>query len=116
MTPLNGTLALAEMNDIAMRVGHDLNFDMPRVLDEPLDKHAVVAETGPGFIDGGFEPGTHFVFASRDPHSLAATAGRRLDHDRKADVARYGDSLFSVRDGRRMARNGVHPRFSRKLF
>ena len=46
---LDRALALAEINDVAMLVAQDLNFDVARIGDEFLDEDAVVTETRFGF-------------------------------------------------------------------
>src|SRR5207247_11266079 len=37
VTPLNGTIAFAEMNDVSMTIGDNLKFDVMRIDDELLD-------------------------------------------------------------------------------
>src|SRR4029079_2258868 len=43
---LDGALALAEMNDVAVLVAQNLNFHVARIGDEFLDEDAIVAERG----------------------------------------------------------------------
>jgi hypothetical protein len=38
MPPLNGAVALVQMNDIAVTVAENLDFDVTRSLDELLEK------------------------------------------------------------------------------
>ena len=44
MPPLQRALAFAEVDHPAVRVGHDLHFDVPRRLDESFDQEGVVRE------------------------------------------------------------------------
>ena len=44
MAPLHRALALEEVHDVAVRVGEDLNLDVTRPLDQPLDVERAVAE------------------------------------------------------------------------
>src|SRR5215467_2918763 len=59
MTPLQRTIALAQMNDVAVVVAQNLYFDMPRVADVALHIKGVVAEGGPRFGGSGAECGLH---------------------------------------------------------
>ena len=49
---LDGTFALVQMNDIAVLVGDQLDFDMARLGDEFLHQQAAIAEAGLGFVAG----------------------------------------------------------------
>ena len=44
--PLDRALALEEVHDVAVRVGEDLDLDVARPLDQPLDVERAVAERG----------------------------------------------------------------------
>ena len=55
MAPLDRAFALAQVNDVAVAVGQDLNLNMARLLDELFDENPVVAETGLGFVGGQLE-------------------------------------------------------------
>ena len=52
---LQRALALAEVDDRAVRVGEHLHLDVPRPLDEPLEQQRVVAERGGRHAAGGRE-------------------------------------------------------------
>ena len=49
MPPLDRTVALAEMDDVAMAVGQNLELDMMRTFNILFDEDAAVAEGGLGF-------------------------------------------------------------------
>ena len=59
---------------------------MARIDDEFLDEHPVVAERGFRLRAGPGEAFRHLLAGVGDAHALAAAAGRRLDHDRIADL------------------------------
>ena len=44
MSPLNGAVPVVQMYNIAGLVSHDLDLDVTRLLDEPLDEDGAVAE------------------------------------------------------------------------
>ena len=47
MPPLHRAVALEEVDDVAVRVAEDLDFDVTRPLDQPLDVQRAVAERRP---------------------------------------------------------------------
>ena len=88
MAPLQGTIALAEVNDVAVPIGKDLNFDVARRRNEFLDEHAAGAECGRDFAHGSFKLSLEIAFLVDPPQPAAAAAGGRLDQHRIADLAR----------------------------
>ena len=46
MPPLDRALALEQVDDVAVVVGEDLDLDVARPLDQPLDVQRAVAERG----------------------------------------------------------------------
>ena len=94
------------MDDVAVLVAEHLDFDMARIVDEFLDEHPVVAEGGFRLrararkTFGDLGPGM------RDPHPLAAAAGRGLDHHGIADLVRDLHRVLFVGDDAEMAGNG----------
>ena len=103
---LDRAFALAKIDDVAVLIAQDLDFDVARIGDELLDEHAVVAEarfrlrarTGKAF--------RQLAAAVGDAHALAAAAGRRLDHDRIADLVGNLFGLLVVFDHTEMAGHG----------
>ena len=49
VTPLQGTIALAEMNHVAEAVAEELHFDMPGILDVLFHVNGVVSKGSTGF-------------------------------------------------------------------
>ena len=100
---LHGAVALAQVNDVAVRVGQHLELDVPRLLQEFLHVDLVVAEggarLGAGDADGVQERG----LGVHDAHAAAAAAAGGLDDHRIADVARDAQVLIRIlaRAGRR---------------
>ena len=84
--PLQRAVALEEMDDVAMRVGEDLDLDMARRQDVFLDQHAGVAEGGLRLALGAVERGVEIGAPLDTPHALAAAARHRLDQHRIADL------------------------------
>ncbi len=87
VAPLQRAVALAEMEDAAVRVGEDLDLDVARVVDRALEQQARVAERGLRFGSGGRERGSERAFVRDAAHAAPAAARRGLDHHRIADAA-----------------------------
>src|SRR5690606_2731698 len=77
--------ALAQVDDVAVAVGEDLDLDVPRFLDIPFQQHPVAAEGAVGFALAAFQGGGELVAGADDAHALAAAAVCGLDHQREAD-------------------------------
>ena len=88
VAPLQGTIALAEVNDVAVPIGKDLNFDVARGRNEFFDEHAAGAEGGGDFAHGSFKFSLEIAFLVDPPQPTAAAAGGRFDQHRIADLAR----------------------------
>ncbi len=85
VTPLHRTVTLAQPNRIFMLIGHDLNFDMARVLKVLFHVHGGVAECSAGFGLGGLHRMDQGRLRVHDTHAAPAAAAGRLDDDRVAD-------------------------------
>ena len=84
--PLHGAVALPEVDDVALRVGQHLHFDVPGMLDVFFQVDVGVAEgrfgLGLGLLNGGLQR----QIVQRHAHPAAAAARRRLDQHRKAQL------------------------------
>ena len=69
-----------------MRVAEHLDLDVPGLLDELLDEHAIVAEGGFGLVAAAVVALARLGIVARDAQTLAATTGARLDHHGIADL------------------------------
>jgi hypothetical protein len=85
---LQRAVALAEMDAVAIGIEQDLDLDVTRALEEPLEDEAVIAERRVGLPSGGRELGRQIRAIPHGPHALAPATGRRLDEDRVADPLR----------------------------
>ena len=84
---LDRAVALAEVDDVAVRVGEDLDLDVARVGQVALEVDASASEKN--FSPSRAAPSKASSSSSsleRDAEALAAAAARRLDGDRVADV------------------------------
>ena len=88
VSALYGTLALAESEDVAVRVGEELDLDMAGSLDVALAEHAVVAESGLRLAARGVERVIELRGVAHDSHPAAAAAGCCLDDEGEADLLR----------------------------
>ena len=83
---LQRTIALVEMDGVAVAVGEDLHLDVTRRVDVFLDQHALVAEGRFRLALGSGERRLEIGVAVDPAHALAAAAGHRLDQHRIADL------------------------------
>src|SRR5439155_16666742 len=95
---LDRAFALAEVDDVAVRVAQELDLDVARLLDVFLEKDAVVAKARPGLVLGAAEAVAQFGIGPGNAHALAAAAGSGLDHHRIADLAGDPDRTLGVGD------------------
>ncbi len=86
MAALQRTVALVEMNGVAVPVCKDLHLNMARRVDIFLDQDALVAESGLGLAHGGAKCSVEIGMLVDAAHALAAAAGDRLDQNRIADL------------------------------
>src|SRR6187551_453372 len=79
VAPLHRALALEEMDDGAVIVGEDLDFDVARPLDQPLDVQRAVTERCLRLTAGRGRRLVDVASVPRGAHALAAATCRRLD-------------------------------------
>ena len=96
---LHGAVALVQMQDVAVLVGEDLDFDVLRPADESLQKHCAVAERALGLGLRLIEQFFEVLGFADDAHAASATAEGRLDDQREADLFRHGDRFLAIADG-----------------
>ncbi len=116
MPALDRAFALAEIDDVAVRVAQHLDFDMPRLLDVLFDKDAVVGKARPSLAGRRAEPVARLLVRGCDAHALAAAAGRSLEHDRVADIAGDRDRGFSIGNDLEISRHGRNARRLGRAF
>ena len=101
MAPLDGAFALAEREDIPVRVAEHLDLDMAGRRDDLLQVERRVAERRIRLGARGAVRVLQPVRLVDPPHPLAATARRRLEEDGEAELRRR--SLY-LTEGRRAFR------------
>ena len=85
MAALDRALALAEVHDRAVRVGEDLELDVPRPAQVAFEQHGVVAERASASRRAACERVVESRELVDDAHAAAAAAGTRLDDQRRAE-------------------------------
>ena len=88
MTPLDRALALAERNDVSVRVAEQLDLDVARALDVALGEDAVIAERGLRLAPRRLERVFELLARAHDAHAAPAAAGRRLQEQREPELVR----------------------------
>ena len=87
---LHRTVALAQVNRMAVAVGKDLDLDVPRFDDGPLEHHRGLAERVQRLRLRAAQRVFEVAGRGHQPHATTATTGHRLDHDRIADAIGLG--------------------------
>ncbi len=94
VTALNGTVALEEMDDVAMLVAEDLHLDVLGILDIFFEKNGCVAERRLRLGCGALEPLEELLLIAGHAHAAAAAAGGGLDDDWIAGLLGEYQRLF----------------------
>ena len=94
---LDRAVALIEMNDVAVRIGEDLDLDVARPCEQLLDKHRAVAECRERLALATREGRRHLIGARDGAHPATAASRRGFQHDRVAELFRDRDRIFGVR-------------------
>ena len=72
MTSLQGTVAIAQMNSMALAVGEYLNLNMARVLEKLLHIHRAITKCGLSFSLGDRHRVNQSIFALDNTHTATA--------------------------------------------
>ncbi len=93
---LDGAIAVAEVNDVAVRIRKDLNFHMTWRCQKPLDQERPVTKGALGQAASASESCADFGFGGDDAHPLPAASCGRLDHQRQLQLARFALQVRQV--------------------
>jgi hypothetical protein len=115
MAALNGAIALAQVDDIAMLVRQNLELDVMRALDIFLNEYGAVSESGEGLAGGHFHIFAQLGIRPDDAESAPSTTGAGFDHDRVAGFFGEGQGLFNICHAAMGARDDRNPVFFRKI-
>ena len=99
MASLDGAIAFVEVQDLAVLVGEDLDFDVAGAADIAFDEDGVVAEGGGGFGVGFGEAGGEFFGGLDDAHATSSATEGCFDDDGEADFLGGGDGFGWILDG-----------------
>ncbi len=97
MSALQRTIALAQVNDVAVMIREHLDFDVPGFLQEFLHVYLVVAERRERFGFRDVDGIDQRCIAVHDTHAAAAAAAGGFDDHRITDGA--GDAEVFIRIG-----------------
>jgi hypothetical protein len=90
---LNRAIALAQVDDVAVRVGQELHFDMPGILEVALDVDGRIREVGVPLTPCGLESALDVVALTDDAKALSPAARGGLDRERPAELVAEPDDL-----------------------
>ena len=108
MPPLRRAFALAQMHHVAVLIGQNLHFDVPRPFDVSFQIDAGIAEGRLGFGRRLLQGALQRQVVGRHAHAAAAAAGRGLDQHGKADFVGQPHRFFFVADQPIAARHDGH--------
>ena len=94
---IEALIALVQMDDVAVSIGKDLNFNMARSRKQLFDKERTVAEGCLCFALTSSERCGHFIGSRDHEHSASTPAGHSLEHHRIAYRFSYGRGLVGIR-------------------
>jgi len=103
---LDGAVPFEKVDQVAMHVAEDLDFDVLRILQVTLQENRRVAEGSLGLAAGSHDPLKELLLGAGHPHPPSASTGRRLDDDGVAVVLGEDEGLFLMLNGLLGARNG----------
>ncbi|NIL79000.1 hypothetical protein RhoFasB10_05191 [Rhodococcus sp. B10] len=95
---LQGAVAGAGDDDVAVLVGDDLCFDVAGLVEVALDEAFPAAERGDGFTDGGVEQFGDFFAGAGDFHAAPAATEGGFDGDRQAVLVGEVEDFLGVLD------------------
>ena len=99
MSPLDGAVALIEMDNVAVVVAEKLNLDMLGLVEEALDEDGAVAEGGLGFRSCALERFLERLLLADASHTSATATKSSLDDDRESVLVRKLLNLLELLDG-----------------
>ncbi len=105
---LHRTIALAEMDDVAVIVGEHLNLDVARIDHGFFQDQLARTEGALGLGARRADRLAKIAVALDQPHAPSAAAGRRLHHHRQADLARLFLEAGVALIGALIARHARH--------
>lgn len=108
-------LALADINEVTMIVGDDLDFDMAWMQEEFFEIQPAVAESVCRFGSSVAPSGREFLLVFDQAHAFAAAARHGLEHYGKANLPGLFCGLVNSLDGIERSGNRGHAGFSREL-
>ncbi len=95
MSPLDRAFAFPQMQR-ALVIGQDLDFDVPRPLDELLQVHVSIAERLQGLRRGRLQGSLQRPGLPHHPHPLPSPTSHRLHHHGISDLLGQCSSAFRV--------------------
>ena len=117
MTALHGTIALAQINRIAVFIRQHLNFHMAWALQKAFHVHHRVAKGRFRFGAGHFYGFEQIFFLFHHAHTAPTAAARCLDNHRETHlIRRFQDFARVVGQRPVRPRHARHARFNHRFF
>ena len=113
---LDRAVAFAQVDDVAVLVAEDLDFDMARLNHRALQDELFAAEGVACFRAGAGQGDREVLRVFDQSHASPATARRRLDHDRETDLGSLREQRGIGLVGALIARHAGHARRQHQAF
>jgi hypothetical protein len=81
VTALDGTVTLKQVNAVALSIGQELDFNVPRAFEEAFDKDGTVTESALGFADRTLKGVLEFIVRTNDTHPTASATHSGFNND-----------------------------------
>ena len=118
--PLDGTLALSQVNRVSMLVSQDLHFDVSRVNHRLLDIDFTISERALRFALRRLQRQFQLAGRMHQAHTLPTAARSSLEHygeaDLRSDAFRFRERLESARSARHQRHSSFLHRLPRPRF
>src|SRR5207248_3316006 len=105
---LDRAVALAEVDHVAVSIREDLDLDVTRILEEPLDVDGRVGEVRLALASSGLEGASRFIPAADDLQALSASTRGRFHGEREAELLAEPEDGFRGVDRLRRPGNDRH--------
>ncbi len=96
---LDGAVALVKVDDVAVTVAEDLDFDVLGAFDVAFEEDRVVAKGVLRFFLGFFEAGLKLGGFFDNAHAAPATTEGGFDDEREANFMGHGEGLVGIGNG-----------------
>ena len=116
VSALNRAFTFVQIQNIAVAVADQLNFNMAGFFNKLLDEHPIIAKAVACLVTATREAFQRFLVVKSHTQALAAAACTGFNHDWVANTLGNFNCFFSAFNGLINTRNAIHPCGTGQLF